>query len=170
VSPDAHRSDDQTAAFERLIELMRSDDSIDAPEHVLNRALRLLSTHRLAAYEPAPRRRFLALLRRDSLQSGFAMGVRGTPTPTRQLLFDIGDDNELEVRIEAAEGGWRVAGQILGACSGGHVLLEGVAGELTSELNAQCEFSLPPHPGPIYKLVLLFEDVEIDVPILELRG
>jgi hypothetical protein len=163
----------QAAAFERLLDLMRNDASVDAPEHVLNRAFRLLRTHRLADVEPEPapqRRSFIALLLRDSFQSGFAMGVRGSAAPTRQLLFDIGDGNELELQVEPAEGGWRVAGQILGNCSGGQVRLEGVAGSLVAELNAQCEFSLPPQPGPLYKLVLLFDEVEIDVPILEFRG
>ena len=74
------------------------------------------------------------------------------------------------MRIEPAEGGWRVAGQVLGACTGGQVLLEGSAGQAATELNAQCEFSLPPQPGAIYKLLLRLEDVDVEVPILELRA
>lgn len=160
----------QAAAYRRLIDLMQTDRSHDAPEHVLNRAFRLLRTHRLTPAEPRPRRSFTALLRRDSARSGFALGVRGGPIPTRQLLFDIGNGNELEVRIEQSKAGWLVAGQILGACNRGQVVLEGVAGEASTELNELCEFSLPPHPGPVYKLVLRLDDVEVDVPILELRG
>lgn len=160
----------QTLAFRRLIDLMQTDESEDAPEHVLNRAFRLLRTQRLSKAEARPRRTLTALLRRDSAQSGFAFGVRGGPIPTRQLLFEIGNGSELEVRIEQAHGGWLVAGQILGPCNRGQVVLEGVAGETTTELNELCEFSLPPHPGPVYKLVLRLEDVEVDVPILELRG
>jgi hypothetical protein len=160
----------QAAALGHLIEVMRTDDSRDAPEHVLNRAFRLLRIHRLSNAPDSARRRFRAILRLDSAQQGLALGVRAGRPMTRHLLFDIGDDNELEVRIERAESGWRVAGQILGTCHGGQVVLEGVSGQATTELNSQCEFSLPPQPGAIYKLVLELQDVEVEVPILELRG
>jgi hypothetical protein len=162
--------DRQEYAFRRVIDLMQTDDSRDAPPHVLNRAFRLLRTHRLASGVDRPRRKLFALLRQDSARLGFAVEVRGGLPMIRQLLFDIGNESELEVRIEQAEGGWRVAGQVLGTCSGGHVVLEGFAGQTTTELNQQCEFSLPPQPGAIYKLVLELEDVDVEVPLLELRS
>ena len=164
--PECNR---QAAAFHRLLELMRTDKSADAPDYVLSRAFRLLRTYRPPSTEARPRRILTALLRSDSARLGFAAAVRGNPS-SRQLLFEIDDDRELEVRIEPAEGGWRVAGQLLGACGPGHVVLEGVAGRATVEMNSLCEFVLPPHPGAIYKLVLELDDVEVDVPILELRG
>jgi hypothetical protein len=159
----------QAAVLRRLLVLMRTDTSADPPEYVLNRAFRLLRMHRLASTEARPRRTLTALLRRDSAQAGFATAVRGHPS-SRQLLFEIDAERDLEVRIERADGGWQVAGQVLGNCSRGHVVLEGVAGRATTEMNALCEFILPPHPGAIYKLVLEFDDVEVDVPILELRA
>jgi hypothetical protein len=160
----------QASAMRNLIEVMRADTSEDAPVHVVNRAVRLYRTQRLATTPSRPRRHILAVLRLDSARQTFAPAVRAAAAGTRELLFDIHDDNELEVRIEPAEGGWRIAGQVLGNCSGGHVVVQGAAGEAETELNALCEFSLPPQPGAIYKLVLQFEDVEVDVPILELRG
>jgi anti-sigma factor RsiW len=166
--PFCHR---QAEALHHLIDVMRADDSSDAPEHVQNRAFRLLRTHRLADAASAPRRSFTAILRMDSAQRGFALTTRAGRPTTRQLLFDIGDDNELEVRLEPVDGGWRVAGQVLGACTGGgQVVVEGVNGQTAAELDAQCEFSLPPQPGAIYKLVLQLPDVEVEVPILELRS
>ena len=164
--PECNR---QAAAFRRLLELIRSDTSVDAPNYVLNRAFRLLRTYRPATTQVGPRRMLTALLRRDSAQAGLAMAVRGNLSG-RQLLFEIDDDRDLEVRIEPAEGGWRVAGQILGASGRGHVVLEGMAGRATAEMNALSEFVLPPHPGAVYKLVLELDDVLVDVPILELRG
>ena len=160
----------QAGAMRNLIEVMRADTSEDAPVHVVNRAVRLYRTQRLATTLSRPRRHILAVLRLDSARQMFAPALRAAAAGTRELLFDIHDDNELEVRIEPAEGGWRIAGQVLGNCSGGHVVVQGAAGEAATELNALCEFSLPPQPGAIYKLVLQFEDVEVDVPILELRG
>ena len=161
----------QAGALRHLIAVMHADTSEDAPVHVVNRAVRLYRTQRLAATPVRPKRHLLAILRLDSARQTFAPALRAAAAAgTRELLFDIHDDNELEVRIEPAEGGWRIAGQILGTCSGGQVVVEGAAGEATTELNALCEFSLPPQPGPIYKLVLQLEDVEVDVPILEFRG
>ena len=164
------RCEQQASALTHLIEVMRADESEDAPVHVINRAVRAFRTHRLATTAASPRRHILAVLRLDSARQMFAPGLRAVGSGTREMLFDIHDDNELEVRIEPAEGGWRVAGQVLGSCSGGHVVVEGSAGQAATELNALCEFSLPPQPGAIYKLVLQFEDVEVEVPILELRG
>ena len=163
----------QAGALRHLIEVMSTDDSNDAPEHVLNRAFRLLRTHRLttATELKAPRRSLTAILRMDNWQPGFALTTRAARPTTRQLLFDIGDDNELEVRLEPVDGGWHVAGQVLGTCTGGgQVLLEGDAGKVETELDSACEFSLPPQRGAIYKLVLQLADVEVEVPILELRS
>jgi hypothetical protein len=160
----------QAAAFGHLINVMRTDASEDAPVHVLNRAIRLFRTQRLESAPAPARRRVLAVLRLDSARQLFATGLRAVRPTARELLFDIDDDNELEVRIEPSNGGWKVAGQVLGACSGGQVVLEGAAGQASTELNALCEFSLPPQPGAIYKLILQFEDVEVEVPILEFRG
>ena len=164
------RCERQAAALGHVIEVMRADDSPDAPEYVINRAVRLFRTQRLLPAEPSPRRRIIAALRLDTARQPFALGVRASRPATRELLFDIDSENELEVRIEPVEGGWRVAGQILGTCTGGQVLLEGSAGQATTELSPLCEFSLPPQPGAIYKLVLQLEDVEVEVPILELRA
>jgi hypothetical protein len=161
----------QAGAVRHLIEVMRADTSEEPPVHVVNRAVRLYRTQRLATAPSRPRRHMLAMLRLDSARQTFAPALRAAAAGTRELLFDIHDDNELEVRIEPAEGGWRIAGQVLGTCSGGgHVVVQGAAGEAETDLNALCEFSLPPQPGAIYRLVLQFEDVEVDVPILELRG
>ncbi len=160
----------QVAAFQRVISVMRSDDTQDAPEHMVNRAIRLFRTQHPHTVEPGLRRRLVAALRLDSAQQRLAFGMRAAPRAARELLFDIDDESELEVRIEPTEGGWRVAGQILGTCTGGQVLVEGSAGQTATELNAQCEFSLPPQPGAIYKLLLRLENVDVEVPILELRG
>jgi anti-sigma factor RsiW len=160
----------QAAAFGHLIEVMRTDDSEDTAVHVLNRAIRLFRTQRLESTPAVSRRHILAVLRLDTARQAFAPGLRSVQPAARELLFEIDDDNEIEVRIEPADGGWRVAGQVLGSCSGGQVVLEGAAGRASTELNALCEFSLPPQPGAIYKLVLQLEDADVEVPILELRG
>lgn len=164
------RCSGQAAAFRHVIQVMRADDSQDAPEYMVNRAIRLFRTRHPQTAEPGLRRRLIAALRLDSARQPFAFGVRAAPQAARELLFDIDHENELEVRIEPTDGGWRVVGQVLGACTGGQVLLEGSAGQVTTELNGLCEFSLPPQPGAIYKLVLRLEDADVEVPILELRG
>jgi anti-sigma factor RsiW len=163
----------EAASVQHLIELMRTDDSQDAPAHVVNRAIRLFRTHRLAqGLSPSPRpsirQRLIATLRFDSAQQPMAFGVRAGRTRTRELLYGMGD-NELEVRLEPSEAGWTVTGQVLGSCSGGEVLAQSEADRVMTDLNEVCEFSLPPLRQGVYTLILRLQDVEVEVPGLELR-
>ncbi len=71
---------------EALISLMRNDDSVDAPEHVIARALRLMQPP-----TPAPQgeivRRFIATLLGDSWQTPLAFGLRSDA----RMLVDAGE-------------------------------------------------------------------------------
>jgi hypothetical protein len=167
--PECARCASQATWIGYVIELVRTDDSQDAPSHVLNRAYRLLRTHRLTSSDSRARRRVVATLRLDSAWQPFAAGLRAGRSNARQFLYDIGDDKDLEVRVEPSNAGWTVAGQILGACTPGEVVVEGAADHVAAELNDICEFSLPPLPAGVYSLILRLEDVEVEVPRLELR-
>lgn len=161
----------EASSLQHMIELMRTDTTEDAPAHVVNRAVRLFRTHRPAPRPgPSIRQRLVATLRFDSAQQPMAFGVRAGRTQTRELLYGMGD-NELEVRVEPSEAGWSVSGQVLGSCGpGGEVLAQGEADRVTTDLNEVCEFSLPPLREGIYTLILRLQDVEVEVPGLELRS
>lgn len=161
------------ASINSLLQTMQTDDTQPAPTHVINRAIRTFRTERLTS---APRtsagslrQRLVAALRFDSAQQPFAVGQRAGHISERELLFGAGD-RTIEVRVDRAESGWRVGGQILGTCSGGEAVLQGDTGVASTELNELCEFSLPPVDEGIYLLILRLDDVEVEVPGLELRA
>ncbi|HEX8852479.1 MAG TPA: hypothetical protein VF754_03280, partial [Pyrinomonadaceae bacterium] len=119
-------------------------------------------------------KRVMAALTFDSAQLAPVFGVRsGQTADARQLLFSAGD-TDVDLRLASGGDGWTISGQILGECDGGRVEIESVAdsGEAQSaraDLNEMCEFTLPPVPSGSYKLRLHFNDLEVEVPELQLR-
>lgn len=167
------------AWLQRTFDLMRSDDSVDAPIHVVNRALRLFQQHTRSVAEP-PRQRLLddvrerihAALQLKGGELGPAMGLRGAaPARERQLLY-LAADYEIEVRVSASGEGWTVAGQLLGpelpAAHEVAVALEGPGGRVEVRLDELSEFALPPVPAGAYtlRLHLPHADVEVEDLIL----
>lgn len=159
----------EVVRLQHLFALMGSDDSMDAPAHVINRALRLMRSP-VPPTAPSLRQRLVAALRFDSTQTPLAMGVRQEAAAGRSLLMSAGD-YDLDLRVTPAGGtGWQVSGQVLGPEEepGGQVELRGTAGSVTAMLNALQEFVLPPVPTGTYELVLYQAGLEIVVPGLEL--
>lgn len=148
-----------------VIALMRSDDSEDAPDHVINRAIRLLRPAPDAA--PGLLRRIAAALRFDSAAAPLAMGMRSDQEAPRQLLFEA-EDRDLDVRIAAGAGQFRISGQILGPDEGGSVELIGAKLTVRVGLNLLSEFTLPPVPPGRYRLVLRQGDREVETAPFEL--
>jgi len=146
--------------FDYLHQLARSDDLEDAPEHVVNRAVRLFGQGR-PSVRASPRIR--ALLRFDSVQSPLAFGVRSGASAARRLLYEAGPYT-IDVRVT----GRSLAGQVLGPCSGGQVALDGPAGQAEGALSDTCEFQLGPVPAGAYHLSFLIDDDIIDIPDVEL--
>src|ERR1700716_838218 len=99
---------------------MQTDESRDAPAHVINRAMRAFRTERLGSASPVSslRRRLVATLRFDSAQRTVALGQRAGQTSERELLYDAGEST-LEVRVDHSQAGWNVGGQVLGPYTGG---------------------------------------------------
>src|SRR5262245_4950199 len=80
-------------AFERLghvLQLMRADDSKDAPRGLLAYAKSLVSVRSKDA-EPYLLKRIVASLTFDSLTTAPEFGVRSTESSTRQLIFTAED-------------------------------------------------------------------------------
>jgi anti-sigma factor RsiW len=152
----------------RLVDLMRTDDGEDAPEHVLNRAVRIFSQRRQDRPAAGILRRIVATIRLDTARQQPAFGMRGPRPAGRHLVFNAGP-NDLQVRVERSEIGWVVSGQVFGPCSGGQVLATGETARVEASLNELCEFSLPTLPDDDYRLLVRLSDVEIEVPRLQLR-
>ena len=145
--------------FEYLSNLARTDTSEDAPEHVVNRAVRIA---RQGRHDVRAGPRLLGALRFDSFQAPLAFGVRSGAAP-RHLLYEAGPYT-IDVRLA----GRTVAGQVLGPCTGGEVALDGPAGQAETVLSDTCEFELGPLPGGTYHLSLLLADDIVDIADLEL--
>lgn len=156
----------ELAWLERVIGLMRDDTGEDAPDYVVNRALRLFRPPP-APLVPGLLRRVVALLRFDSAQAPLAMGLRAGPPAVRQLLFNAAG-RDLDLRLVPAGEQWQIIGQVLGPDDGGFVVLQGQAGAFQAELNELSEFTLPPAPPGRYTLTLRQADLEIVVTDLEL--
>ena len=156
------------AALERVVTLMRSDDSVEPPPHVVSRAVRLLRG-RAAPARPSLRQRLAAVLQFDSRGgTGLAYGLRSGLVAERQMLFSAG---ELDVELRVAPSGatWAVAGQVLGPCHGGQVELRGTGNAVVAGLNDLCEFTLPPVPSGTYTLALYLDEADVEVTGLELQ-
>lgn len=156
------------------IELMQGDETESAPEHVVNRAVRLVRQHKNMAINGTSNRlikQLKACIRFDSANATPAFGLRvGADEATRQLLFEA-RPYELELRTRAARGGWLVAGQLLGpadSVASGEVELIGPDTSVHARMTELLEFSLPAVPAGTYRLKLhLNQGTEIDVPALE---
>src|SRR5918999_6299383 len=149
------RCSDDLAQLERLIGLLRTDTSEDAPSSVIDRAVRLFRS-RAEPESPSSgfRNRILAVLHFDSIGLSPAFGVRSGKPSARQLLFHAGVD-EIDLRIEPAGQAWLLSGQVLGESgAGGIAVLQGEEGTSKAALNELSEFTLPPVQKGIYKLIL----------------
>lgn len=160
----------QLAAVERLTQMMRADDSVDAPRDLLAGALNLF---RARPTREGFLRRVVGALSFDSGALRPAFGVRsGQATSSRQLLFSAGDV-DVDLRLAPGEEGWAVSGQVLGECAGGWAELGGAEDEgraARAELNELCEFALPAVPAGSYTLRLRLDDLLVEIPDLNLRA
>jgi hypothetical protein len=155
----------QLAELEQLIGLMHADDGVDAPEHVINRALRLA---RKPAPPPGKLQRLIALIRSDSWQTpGLAPGLRSLHAWPRALLMRAGD-REIDLQVAPRGEQWQISGQVLGPESPGTAILSGPAAHVTATLNELGEFTLPTVVGGRYTLTITQGDLEIVVPNLEI--
>jgi anti-sigma factor RsiW len=151
------------AWLERVISLMRTDTSEDAPPAVIARARRLFQAR--TAPPPTERRRIPALVHFDSRQRPLALGVRSGQPAARQLLLKA-EDYDLDVRITPTGAAWQVSGQLLGLETIGKVELQGETAAVQTELNDLGEFSLPLVPAGTYNLILRLADLDVDLPTL----
>ena len=149
-----------------LIGLMRDDDSVDAPEHVIARAVRLI---RPIAPAPAPNiiRRILATLLHDSRQTPLVAGVRSTQVTPRSLVYRA-DEYELDLQILPRNGRWQVRGQIFGVELVGMVTLANDHLSVQASINELGEFDVPPVVEGVYTLRVSLSACEIVIEHLEL--
>jgi hypothetical protein len=155
---------DELNRLKQLIVMMRSDAADDAPQDVLEAALKIFEGEEL--HLP----RIVAVLTFDSLDAGRALGMRSFHTASRQMLYSA-HDTDVDLRIAVQNEECILTGQVIRRdCLGGRVTVAGAAGSAETILNDLCEFTLPAIPVGVYSLVVKLHDVEIEIPELELKA
>jgi hypothetical protein len=148
----------------RIIHLMQTDNSADAPADSVKWAKNIFRT-RAAEPKKSLVQKILAVLQMDLSGAQAAFGERSaTLSQTRQMLFQAGD-NGIDLRITEDENGFHVQGQILGEgfdnCT---VLLD----DFQATANELSEFKFTEIPAGEYDLVLRTTEREIEIAGLEL--
>jgi hypothetical protein len=149
----------------KIIHLMQTDDSVDAPADSVKWAKNIFRTR---AIEPKKSlvQKILGVLQMDLSGAQPAFGERSASvSPTRQMLFQAGD-HSVDLRISKGENGLLVQGQILGEGFADAVAKLGGFQAATNELS---EFKFTEIPGGKYDLILQTADREIVIAGLELN-
>lgn len=156
---------DMIHEIEQTINLMKTDASQDAPDHLIAAALRAFRSRTTS--QQSGLRRVLAVLKFDSLTLTPAFGLRSSAQSERQLIFSAGD-NELQLQVSPTGEEWTIAGQVLGSCSGGSIELRGAGFTERVDLNALCEFTFSPVASGNYTLTFHIGEVSLFIPDLRL--
>jgi hypothetical protein len=156
--------DDVLRQLQHVIVMMRTDASEDAPADLLRSAMTSFSPER-----KMPVRRLIAVLTFDSRRAGSTFGMRSIRTASRQLLYSA-QEADVDLRISVQNEECVLSGQIIReGCQEGLVEISGESGSAAAALNELCEFALPPIPIGNYSLKVKMPDVEIEIPLLELK-
>ena len=150
--------------LERIIRLMQTDESFDAPPDAVQWSKNIFRTRRAA-----PRRtlveRVLASLQMDLAPNRAAFGERSaTATQVRQMLFQAGE-NSIDLRITPDKKNFTVRGQILGENFANCAVK---LGDFETTANELSEFGFAAVPGGKYALSLQSGRREIVVEEIEI--
>jgi hypothetical protein len=152
--------------------LRESRALVDAPEHVIQRALAAFTTHRHASSGTRLRERLAAVLTFDSGgASPLAFGLRSSGGAVRQLLFTL-DGCDIDLRVAPAEQAhcYALSGQVFGPDSSGVVVMQSEDGASRSEvaLSELGEFRLPSVPAGAYRLTLELAHGVVELPLVRI--
>jgi hypothetical protein len=157
--------------LQRVIGLMRTDDSVAPPPYVVAQARRMFRAPPERAAVSA-RQRIVAALQFDSARGPLAFGIRAGAPAERQILFSAAE-YDLDLRVAPNGSLWQVSGQVLGTdddqpAPPQTIELRSPAGALRATLNSLSEFTLPPAPAGSYTLALHLADIDIAIADLEI--
>ncbi len=156
-------SQDQKA-IDRIIYLMKTDESFDAPEDSIKWAKNLF---RARAAEPKQSivQKVLAVLQIDLSPDKAAFGERSaSASQAGQMLFQAGE-SKIDLRIKQTENGFTLHGQILGEDFAGGIIK---LGYFQTPVNALGEFKFTEIPQGKYDLILQKGEREIVIENLPL--
>jgi hypothetical protein len=155
--------------IEKIIKLMQTDDSVDAPSHAIEQAKNIF---RGSIREPKKSilQRVIAVLQADLLPDKAAFGERSASVlKSRQLLYTAGDTG-IDLRVSDAAGRIDIHGQILSdaeVC--GAVRLFNDERSIESIADDLGEFHLLSVASGKYSLSITCDDREIFIEKIDLR-
>lgn len=154
--------------LQNIIDLMRRDESVDAPVDSLRWASNLFRTR---AVEPKTSfvKKLAAVFQMEIAPNKPAFGERSASASTvRQILYRAGD-NAVDIRIENAKKGFTVRGQILGdGFAAAAVRLFDDNNTFGVAANEASEFRLDNVPAGRYELTIRSTEVEITLKAIDI--
>lgn len=156
----------QDRRIEKIIDLMRRDDSIDAPDDAIKWIRNLFLTR---AQKPSLVRRLKAMLQIDLLPGQTVAGERsGAAATERQMWFNAGE-NAIDLRIRGKGQMKQIRGQILGTSfEGALVELTGIETSWSAKVSENGSFEFRRVPSGKINLSIRSAVSEIQTGDIEL--
>lgn len=155
---------DKDDTIKQITNLMRTDDSVDAPADAILWSKNIFRTRRTEPRRSAVER-ILAVLRADLAPGRAVFGERsGSSSAARQMLFEAGETG-IDLRIAETGEGFEVRGQILGEGFGGAAVRFGRLETTADELG---QFGFEGVPAGRSDLSVRTADREIVIEEIEL--
>jgi len=158
MNPNMEMNNQRDENLKRIIHLMQTDDSVDAPADAIKWSKGIFRT-RAAERKPSVTERILAVLKADLAPGKAVFGERSGTAQARQMLFEAGDA-AIDLRIADAEGAFEVRGQVIGE---GFEGCEVSLGSTLAAANERGEFIFKGVEPGDYDLVLRTDSSEIAI-------
>jgi hypothetical protein len=155
--------------IEKIVDLMRRDDSFDAPPETLKWAKNLIRTR---AVEPKRTllQKIVAVLQMDISSQQAVFGERSAAgAQARQMLFNAGD-NAVDLRIEKKMQDFTVRGLIMGdGFATAEIKISNAENTYTEQANELSEFRFENIAKGEYILAIIGNDKELVIEDLEIN-
>ena len=158
MNPNKEMNNERDENLKRIIHLMQTDDSVDAPVDAIKWSKGIFRA-RAADRKPSAVERILAVLKADLAPGKAVFGERSGTAEARQMLFEAGDA-AIDLRIASAESGFDVRGQVIGD---GFEGCEVSLGLMSAAANERGEFIFRGVEPGEYDLVMRSESSEIAI-------
>ena len=146
--------------LKRIIHLMQTDDSTDAPADAIKWSKDIFRTR---AAQPTLVEKIKAVLTADLLPGKAVFGERSGTAQARQMLFEAGERG-IDLRVSGSDGEFEIRGQILGE---GFENCFVKFGDLEAEANDQAEFVISGVQAGTYTLALTSGNEMIEIEEIE---
>lgn len=148
----------------RIIQLMRTDKSFDAPADAIQWSKNIFRS-RVAEPKKSIAEKILAILKMDLSPNRAAFGERSaSASQARQMLFQA-SENSIDLRIKLTGKNFNLRGQVLGS---GFANASVKLGEFETTTNEISEFVFASVPGGKYALSFQGREKEIVIADIEI--